>query len=67
MTAKPRLKLVGGEFVPHDETPLQRARRRYGREFCTETWNIGEGARFWTTERRAQLSVANEIHRKERK
>jgi hypothetical protein len=37
------------------------------RDFRLDPWMQGEGARFWTIERVANLAVENEALRKERK
>lgn len=62
MSAKPRFVLVEGRPIPapSKETPLQAALRRYGRPFASEPWPLGEGVRYWTSERVARLAAANE-------
>lgn len=68
MTTKPRLRIVNGELVPVvNESPLEAARRKYGRPFGTEPFTVGEGARYWTSERVARLAAANEERRMARR
>lgn len=38
-----------------------------GRDFKADPWLVGEGPRFWTTDRVAKLAAANEQLRAERK
>jgi len=66
---KPRIRIVGGiqVEVPHPESPLDRARRIYGRPFGRENWPTGSGPRYWTTDRIAQLSAQNEERRLNRR
>lgn len=66
VVSKPRLRLIGGEFVPADETRLQRAHRRHGRPLG-RVWQRGEGVSYFTAERVAQLAHDNEQRRKNRK
>ena len=42
-------------------------KRIKGRDFKAEPWMIGEGPRFWTAERIANLAALNEAHRNARK
>lgn len=65
---KPHFRSIAGRPVsvprPHRETPLEAARRRYGRDFCSEPFRTGEGPRWWTADRIAQLAAENEARRK---
>lgn len=64
---KPRFTLLRGVATPKaPETPLEAARRRYGRPFCSEPWATGEGVRYWTVDRVAELALANDRLRKAR-
>lgn len=53
--------------APSRETPLQAARRRYGKPFGVLAWATGEGPRYWTAERVARLAAQNEEHRMRRR
>lgn len=63
---KPRLAPVTSAPV-HRETPLQAARRRYGKPFGVLAWSTGEGPRYWTAERVGRLAAANEENRMRRR
>ena len=60
---KPRLRLVDGEFVPVGDSPIERARVRYGRPFDT-AGKTTKGAAFWTPERIAELAATNRAARR---
>lgn len=69
---KPRFKIVGNRpieivQVSPPESPLLKARRKYGRDFCTLAWKTGEGPRYWTAERVATLAAQNEERRMQRR
>lgn len=71
MTMKPHFRIVGNRPVSAGvrqsrETPLEAARRRYGRPFCSEPFRTGEGPRYWTGDRIEQLRAENEARRKAR-
>ena len=61
MSAKPRFRIVDGTLHPVSarETPLDAARRRYGRDFCTKAWKVGEGPRYFTAEKIASMAEEN--------
>lgn len=64
---RPLLHIVHAEVAARsEETRLQRARRLYGREFGRENWPAGQGARYWTPERVAQLARENDALRQKR-
>lgn len=70
MNAKPRFRMI--EVRPHPvetqrESPVEAARRRYGKPFCSEPWSVGEGPRVFTAERVAQIAQENERLRRVRR
>ena len=48
------------DVAPAAESPIQRARRIYGRPFGRDTWPTGQGPRVWTSEAVARLASQNE-------
>lgn len=68
MTPKPHFRIVANRPVEQArrESPLEAAQRRHGKPFGA-TWAIGEGPRFWTSDRVARLAALNEEDRMRRK
>lgn len=66
---KPRLVLIDGVPVAKDtrSQAVQDAEKRYGRKFASEPWQLGEGPRYFTSERVAALAAENETLRRKRK
>lgn len=68
---KTRLTLINGKPFqwPDSATPVERARQRYGKPFAHERGTQHrheQGPAYWTAERIADLSAANERARRER-
>ena len=68
MSAKPRLRIVGGVLVESNPRIAQ-ARLRHGRPFYCERGGhlqYTKGPSFWTPERVSRLHAENEARRKAR-
>ena len=69
MQTKPRFTIIAGRPVeiPRRESPIEAARRRYGKPFAHEagTRHVHtQGPSYFTSERIAALAAANEARRK---
>ena len=72
MQTKPRFTIIAGRPVqlPQRESPIEAARRRYGKPFAHEagTRHVHtQGASYWTVNRVRDLQAQNEAYRERKK